>query len=215
MRRKRMVAALAVLTLGALNVFVWKSGSARVTTLDEAPSADAIVVLGAGLFPSGAPSHVLHDRLDTALQLYRAGRAPRILVTGDHGRATYDEPRAMREWLEARGVPAHAIFMDHAGFDTYSSMARARRVFLVRRPIVVTQGFHLPRALYLAQAAGMQAAGVPSDARVYSGIAMMHAREVLSRPKAWLDVLVGREPRFLGPAIPIDGDGRVTHGDAG
>jgi vancomycin permeability regulator SanA len=200
MRRKiALGVALVLATLATLNVVVWRAGKARIADAD----GDAIVVLGAGVYPDGTPSPVLVDRLATALSLYRDGRAAKILVTGDHGRAEYDEPGAMRAWLEDHGVPATDIIMDHAGFDTFSSMARARHVFGVKRPIVVTQAFHLPRALYLATEAGLDATGVIADRRAYPGAVVMHARELLSRPKAWLDVTMGREPRYLGPRVAM------------
>ncbi|WP_394829025.1 vancomycin high temperature exclusion protein [Pendulispora albinea] len=207
--KRKIAAGVSVLlaVVVALNVFVWRVGKAGIVDGE----GDAIVVLGAGVYPDGQPSAVLVDRLATALSLYRAGRAPKILVTGDHGRPSYDEPGAMRRWLEHHGVPTEAIFMDHAGFDTFSSMTRARRVFGIERPIVVTQAFHLPRALYLARSSGMAATGVIADRRAYRGALAMRAREMVSAPKAWLDVTTGREPRYLGPRIPIDGDGRVTH----
>jgi vancomycin permeability regulator SanA len=188
-----VVNTLLFALLAGLNLFVWRSGKARIVD----GGGDAIVVLGAGVYPDGTPSPVLVDRLATAASLYREGRATRILVTGDHGRASYDEPGAMRDWLVDHGVPGEVISQDHAGFDTFSSMVRARRVFGVERPIVVTQAFHLPRALYLASSAGMDPTGVVADRREYPGALGMHLREMLSRPKAWLDVTTGREPRFL------------------
>jgi SanA protein len=193
-----LVANLAVLTGG-------RSGAL-------AGSADCALVLGAGVRDDGTPSDVLRDRLDEALTLYRAGRVRRILVSGDHQRPDYDEPNAMRVYLEANGVPPEAVFMDHAGLDTYSSMWRAKHVFGASRVVVVTQRFHLARAVWCARALGMQAEGSAADRHVYRGMLWLEAREVASRAKALVDVTVGRTPRHGGQTIDLSGDGRVTAG---
>jgi len=173
---------------------------------------DCALVLGAGVRDDGSPSDVVRDRLDASLALYRAGRVDRILVSGDHRDASYDEPNAMRRYLEAHGVPREAIFMDHAGFDTYSSVWRAKNVFGANRVIVVTQDFHLSRALFVARSLGMAAEGASADRRLYRGIAWLHAREVISRTKALVDVVVARRPHHEGPRFDLRGDGRVTSG---
>jgi vancomycin permeability regulator SanA len=190
------VAAASVAAAFVANFIVLREGGARVREPAQVPDADVVLVLGAGLRPDGSPSDMLTDRLETALDLYRAGRAPRILVSGDHARPSYDEPGAMRAWLEDRGVPDAAIVMDHAGFDTYSSMWRARTVFGVEHVVVVTQAFHLPRALFLAGRLGLDATGVVADRRAYRGIAWSEVRETASRPKAWIDATTARRPRF-------------------
>lgn len=212
MSRRRRIAltfagamALAVL---AANLTVLGGGSGgRVVG-----SVDCALVLGAGVRDDGTPSDVLRDRLDEALDLYRAGRVTKIIVSGDHQTARYDEPNAMRVYLEANGVPASAVFMDHAGLDTYSSMWRARHVFGASRIVVVTQQFHLARAVWCARALGMEAEGSAADRHVYRGIAWLQVREVVSRTKAFVDVTVGRAPRHVGPAVDLTGDGRVTAG---
>jgi SanA protein len=173
---------------------------------------DCALVLGAGVRDDGTPSDVLRDRLDVALSLYRHGRVERILVSGDHRTDSYDEPNAMRRYLEANGVPREAIFMDHAGFDTYSSVWRAKNVFGAERVIVVTQDFHLSRALFVARSLGMAAEGASADRRTYRGIAWLHVRETISRTKAFVDVAVDRRPHHEGPRIDLRGDGRVTAG---
>jgi vancomycin permeability regulator SanA len=184
------VAALAIVVV-ICNVVVLRGGKADAS----ARHVDVIVVLGAGVH-GDEPSEVLRDRLETALSLYRSGRASKILVTGDHAKPEYDEPGAMARWLIAAGVPARAIVLDHAGFDTYSSMVRAREVFGVTHAIVVTQRFHLSRALWVARSVGIDAEGAEADRRVYRAAGWFEAREILSRTKAWLDVAVGRRPRY-------------------
>ena len=175
-------------------------------------AVDCALVLGAGVRDDGSPSDVLRDRLDEALALYRAGRVQRIIVSGDHQTAAYDEPNAMRLYLEANGVAPRAVFMDHAGLDTYSSMWRAKHVFGASRIVVVTQQFHLARAVWCARALGMQAEGSAADRHLYRGIAWLQAREVVSRTKAFVDVAIGRTPRHAGPSIDLAGDGRITSG---
>lgn len=202
-----LMGAVALAVLGA-NLTVIDGGTGG----SVAGSLDCALVLGAGVRDDGTPSDVLRDRLDEALGLYRAGRVTKIIVSGDHQAPGYDEPNAMRVYLEANGVPAPAIFMDHAGLDTYSSMWRARHVFGASRIVVVTQRFHLARAVWCARSLGMQAEGSAADRHVYRGIAWLQLREVVSRTKAFVDVTVGREPRHAGPAVDLGGDGRVTAG---
>jgi SanA protein len=197
-RRIRQVVAgtvaVALALVLAMNLTVIEGGSGgRV-----AGEVDCALVLGAGVRDDGTPSDVLRDRLDESLALYRAGRVRRIIVSGDHHTVTYDEPNAMRAYLEANGIPAEAIVMDHAGFDTYSSMWRAKNVFGVSRVVVVTQQFHLARAVWLARSLGMEAEGSAADRHLYRGIAWLQVREVVSRTKAYVDVKVGRTPRFAG-----------------
>lgn len=153
----------------------------------------------------------LEERLATALDLYRAGKVRRLLLTGDHGRKDYDEVNTMRAWLEQNGVPRAHIFTDHAGFDTYDSMVRAREVFKVKDAIVVSQRFHLPRALYLAGHAGLVVQATAADPEHGSCCAGSRWREHLARVKAVLDVRTGAAPRFLGPPIPITGDPAPSH----
>lgn len=208
-RRLALAALVAVgLVVVVVNAAVLVGGSRQA---DSGP-VDCALVLGAGVADDGTPSWVLHDRLAEGLALYRAGRVKRIVVSGDHGRPDYDEPNAMRSWLEARGVPPSAIFMDHAGFDTYSSVWRAKHVFGASRLVIVTQRFHLPRALWVARSLGMEAEGAAADRRLYRGAAWFEVREVISRTKAFVDVAGGRRPRHVGPRISLEQDGRVTAG---
>ena len=213
-RRRAALALLGIgLAVGACNALVISGGTPIATAAGEEPF-DCAVILGARVYADGTPSPVLEDRLATGLALYRAGRARRLLVSGDHGHDSYDEPNAMRRWLEARGVPPEHVFLDHAGFDTYSSMRRARDVFEARRILVVTQRFHLPRALYIARALGLEADGAPADLRPYRGALYSEVREVASRTRAFVDVATDRAPRHLGPKVPIFGDGRATRDGA-
>ncbi|WP_374684213.1 vancomycin high temperature exclusion protein [Streptomyces sp. ODS05-4] len=173
----------------------------RLRTASSAPAHDVAVVFGAGL-RDGRPTPYLAHRLDTAAALYRAGKAKVVLVTGDNSRADYDEPDAMRGYLRGRGVPDGRIVSDHAGFDTWDSCARARRIFGVERALLVTQGFHIERAVALCRAAGIDAYGVgvdePHDVTWYYG----GVRELAAAGKAALDAALRPDPVFLGRAEP-------------
>ncbi|MGZ3420816.1 MAG: SanA/YdcF family protein [Polyangiales bacterium] len=197
-RTKRILIGAGVLAIAAMlacNLVVLRGGGAEPAQRHLTPSETVIVVLGAGVH-GDEPSEVLRDRLETALELFRAGRATKILVTGDHSKKDYDEPGAMARYLAAHGVHETDIVLDHAGFDTYSSIVRAREVFGVTHAIVVTQRFHLSRALWVARSVGIDAEGAEADRRVYRAAGWFEAREILSRTKAWIDVTVGRRPRY-------------------
>jgi len=162
---------------------------------------------------SGVPWQSLEGRLRAALELWRSEKVGRILVTGDHGEASYNEVAVMHRWLRDHGVPASKIFVDHAGFRTLDSMERAARVFRVEDAIVCTQEFHLPRSLFLAERAGIDAVGYVADRRNYSRRVRRHnrRREFIARVVAALDSYVlGTEPRYLGEPIPITGDASAS-----
>lgn len=208
------LACLLLTGLFVLGVDRWVETIARpflYRSVEETPEAHAAVVLGAGVYSNGVPSPMLADRLETGVALYRAGKVKKLLLSGDHGRRDYDEVNAMRDYVARLGIPWGDIFMDHAGFSTYDSMYRARDVFLARDVIIVTQEFHLPRAVFTARALGLNATGVAADRQPYGNTAYLRGREVIARAKAFLQVYVLRSvPKFLGPSIPIIGDGRVT-----
>lgn len=176
----------------------------------DVKSVDAIIVLGAFVRPNGSLSPMLRERLETGLELYKEGIAPKILVTGDHGTAEYNEVQAMKKYLLANGVAEADVFMDHAGFDTYDSMFRARDVFKINKAVAVSQDFHVPRAVYIGRSLGMEVWGA-DDGLYYPWWFKAVMREWLARTKAAFDVeLLHPKPKFLGPVIPITGDGRQT-----
>ncbi|MZD05451.1 hypothetical protein GTW43_10200 [Streptomyces sp. SID5785] len=170
----------------------------RVRDAADVPRTDVAVVFGAGLW-DGEPSPYLAHRLDAAADMYRAGRIRAVLVTGDNSREEYDEPDAMRAYLTRHGVPGRAVVSDYAGFDTWDSCVRARKVFGVHRAVLVSQRFHIRRAVALCEAAGVSSYGVgvdePHDVTWYAG----GAREVFAAGKAALDAVVRPDPHFLGP----------------
>ena len=154
---------------------------------------------------------MLRDRLDKGIELYEDGVSDRLLMSGDHGCKNYDEVNRMKQYAIDEGIPSGDIFMDHAGFSTYESMYRARDIFQVKKIIIVTQRYHMYRALYVAQAMGMEAYGVESDPRQYGGQKMRDLRELLARPKDLIYTIVMPKPTYLGDAIPVSGDGNVTN----
>lgn len=215
-----------VLALGAFGAGATLSGAALVMSfwilrasrahiyaeMEAVPARTVAIVLGARTYPDGRPSPALEDRLAAALDLYRAGRVAKILVSGDHAAPEYDEVNAMWRWLRDRGVAPEDLFLDHAGLRTLDSMERAARVFQVRDAVVCTQAFHLPRSVFLARRAGIDAVGLVADRRDYPSALHDDVREMVARSVAFLDsYLLGTEPRHLGPPIPIDGDGRASH----
>ncbi|MDF0372448.1 YdcF family protein [Streptomyces sp. KA12] len=201
--QRRLVQALMVACAVALAPATWlhTTADARVRTTAGAPAQEVAVVFGAGLW-EGRPSPYLARRLDAAAELYRTGKVRVVLVTGDHGRVEYDEPDAMRTYLTVQGVPDGRIVSDHAGFDTWDSCVRARKVFGVDRAVLVSQGFHIRRAIALCRSAGIDAYGVGVDdvhdvTWYYGG-----TREVFAAGKALLDVVFEPDPHFLGPREP-------------
>ena len=207
------LAAAALLFVVLSNLWMVRAAEKRIVSREEAAEleADAILILGAGVWEGGVPSPMLQDRLEEGLALYQAGAAPKILVSGDHGQSDYDEVNVMKAYLMTAGVPDEDIFMDHAGFSTYESLYRAREVFGARSLIIVTQKYHMYRALYIARRLGLQVLGCHADPRRYYGEAVREAREMLARDKDILWCLVKPEPTYLGEPIDIHGSGSVTN----
>jgi SanA protein len=207
-------AFLLVLVVVGSNAYVLLSAEGESTgKVAEVPPAQVAIVPGALVKPDGKMSAMLADRVRQAAALWHAGKVEKILVSGDHHAWAYDEPDTMRKALVSEGVPPRDVFEDHAGFDTWATMVRARGIFGVRDAVVVTQGFHMPRALFLADAAGIQATGLTADLHQwgYQG-RKSEVREVLSRVKAIADVTLDT-PAMAGPAIPISqADGRESWG---
>lgn len=207
----------SLLVAYGMNWWVHYRAQPYVVGPEQVDRAQVAIVLGALVYnKTGGLSPVLQDRVDVAIDLYKAGKVERLLMSGDHGDPTYDEVNSMRAYAVKRGVPDQHIFTDHAGFNTYDTMARARRVFLVNDAVVVTNGFHLDRSVFLARSAGIRAQGVAADRRQLMDIENVYnnKREFLARCKAVLNVYILRpDPMFLGPEIPITGDASLSHDD--
>jgi SanA protein len=195
-----------------INWHVYARSAARIMEASDVPKVEAAIVLGCFVYPDGSPSAMLYDRVLTGVELYKAGKVDKLLMSGDHGEKSYNEVKAMRLLAEKMGVPIRDIFMDHAGFNTYESMYRARDVFRVKSAIIVTQDFHLNRAVYLSKKMGIETYGVKADKRRYLQTEFYHYREIPARVKAFLQAeILKPKPTFLGTPIPITGDGRATH----
>jgi SanA protein len=214
MKRALLVVAGFLLAVTVLpNAIVLAGGRGSTGDTRDVPRAQAALVLGAQVLPNGHPSRMLEDRIAAAAELYEAGKVDKLLLSGDHSRVVYDEVGTMRLQLLKRGIPAEDIFTDHAGFDTWDSAQRARRVFAVETAVVVTQRFHMARALYDARRAGLKVSGYEADrdAHGYGRVmGRLRVREAAARVKTLGDVLTGADPHFLGPVIPITGDGRTS-----
>jgi len=199
-------------SLLAVDRYIKHMGEKYVVEPETCPQSQAAIVLGAYVSPEGRLCDMLADRVRTAVELYMNNKVKKIIMTGDHGHKGYDEVNYMRIYAEKLGVPTEDIFMDHAGFCTYDSMYRARHIFLVNSAVVVTQAFHLPRAVYTARCLGINAVGVKADKHVYVGADYYYWREVPARLKAFVQLHIAHSrPRFLGEVIPVYGDGRLTH----
>ncbi len=219
-RFKKIIIRLLIIGLAciaflmAFNMTVVFSTSDRIITPEEASQlpddVDCIIVLGAGV-RNGGPSPMLQDRIDMGVDIYYLGASPKIIMSGDHGRVDYDEVNVMKSEAIGQGVPSSDIFMDHAGFSTYESIYRAKEVFGADKVVIVTQRYHLYRALYIAEALGVEVYGVPADVRSYRGAVWRETREVLARNKDYFKCIFKPEPTFLGEAIPVSGDGDVTN----
>jgi len=203
----------AFITLG-INGYVKHVGGKNIITAEEAcalEDVDCILVLGCLVYSNGRPSDALNDRLTVGVDLYKNKAAPKLLMSGDHGQHTYNEVKVMKEWAVDAGVPDTDIFMDHAGFSTYESIYRAKEVFLAKKIIIVTQEYHLYRALYIADRLGIEAYGVNSDLHRFVREADHNAREVLARVNDFLTTIFKPKPTYLGDTIPINGNGNVTN----
>ncbi len=220
MKWKRILIVLLALALAGLllvlglNFYVCRRAKPYLLAAEDCAdlNADCILVLGCGVREDGSPSFMLRDRLDRGLELYRLGAAPKLLMSGDHSRVQYDEVNTMKNYAMERDVPSEDVFMDHAGFSTYESMYRARDIFCAKKVIIVSQRYHLPRAVYDARALGLDAWGVAAEDIAYRGQFLRDVREILARNKDVLYCLLKPAPTFLGEPIPITGDGNLTNG---
>lgn len=208
------VLILGVCLVFGIDFYVRYSTQNRIISPEDVSSvsdADCLLVLGAGIRTDGSPSPMLQDRLNTGIELYQNGAAPKLLMSGDHGRKKYNEVQTMKDIALDQGVPSEDVFMDHAGFSTYDSLYRARDVFQARKVIIVTQKYHLYRALYIARSLGLDAWGVSADTRRYRGQSQRDFREILARDKDFFVSVFKPLPKYLGDTIPITGNGDLTN----
>jgi SanA protein len=212
LRQIFVLGALGVLlpgfpVIGLRGYSAWRARD-QIYSLDQVPSYPVAIVFGAEVHADGTLSNMLMDRVDMGVKLYQAGKVKVLLLTGDNGRDSYNEPEAMRLYALSQGVPDAAIVLDYAGFRTYDSCYRARDVFKVKQAILVTQQFHLDRALLTCNAMGLETVGVAADAVRPEGYAadslvVSEIREFPSTAKSVFDLLRGKKPYYLGDPLPI------------
>ena len=208
------IALLLGVAVLCINARVKGVAKRRIISADEAAElsdVDCILVLGCLVRSDGTPSDMLADRLTVGCELYGAGVSDKLLFSGDHGQNDYDEVSAMKDFALAKDIPPTDIFLDHAGFSTYESVYRAKEIFGAKKIVIVTQKYHLYRALYIAKALGLDAYGVASDLNTYRGQSYRDAREVLARCKDFAYCIFKVKPTYLGEPISLEASGEITH----
>lgn len=205
--------AIVIVLVLIINFYVKLSTKKQIIEEKEAQkleNIDCIIVLGAGIW-GDRPSPMLEDRLNEGISLYKNNVSSKIIMSGDHGKQDYDEVNVMKKYAIENGVPSENIFMDHAGFSTYETIYRAKEIFQAKKIVIVTQKYHLYRALHIANRLGIEAYGVGADPRKYVGAAYRELREILARDKDFIKCIFKPEPTYLGDTISVSGNGDVTN----
>ena len=205
---------ITIIVLG-INLYVRISTNKQIIKENDYTAlsdVDCIIILGAGILED-KPSPILEDRLLEGIKLYQNSVSDKIIMSGDHGRREYDEVNIMKNYAIEKGIPSENIFMDHAGFSTYESIYRAKYIFEAKKVVIVTQEYHLYRALYIANQLGLEAYGVGADPRQYVGATYRELREILARDKDFIKCIFKPEPTYLGDTIPVSGNGDITNDD--
>jgi SanA protein len=206
-----MVGLIGIGMILLIDFWVVTSTKDEIISISEVESADCILVLGAGVWANNQPSPMLQDRLDRSIELFEASAAPYLVVSGDHGQQNYDEVNVMKDVAIEAGIDSNVIYMDHAGFSTYESLYRLKTIFGAKKVIIVTQKYHLYRALYIAKALGLDALGVAASEIRYGGQTIRDFREILARNKDFFVSLFKPEPTYLGDPIPLGSGGDLTN----
>ena len=212
---KYIIIVIIIITIIVLSINFYVKSSTQKQIISERDYSklseiDCIIILGAGI-REGKPSPMLEDRLLEGIKLYNNNVSSKIIMSGDHGRKEYDEVNIMKQYAIENGIPSENIFMDHAGFSTYESIYRAKEIFEAKKVVIVTQKYHLYRALYIANKLGLEAYGVGSDPRQYVGATYRELREILARNKDFIKCIYKPEPTYLGDTIPVSGNGDITN----
>ena len=208
-----IIIIIIVLIILLINFYVKNSTKNQIIEKDDYSTLkkiDCIIILGAGIW-GDKPSPMLEDRLKEGILLYNNEVSDKIIMSGDHGREEYDEVNTMKKYAIENGIPSENIFMDHAGFSSYESIYRAKEIFNAKKVVIVTQKYHLYRALYIANQLGLEAYGVGADPRQYVGAIYREAREILARNKDFIKCIFKPEPTYLGDTIPVSGNGDITN----
>ncbi|MCP3925640.1 MAG: hypothetical protein GY714_23985 [Desulfobacterales bacterium] len=219
-KRKFIKITIILFVLSIITVFVFPfcvykyfnyfADQYMFSNLEDVPKSHTALVLGARVFRDKRISYILYDRVSSGIKLYKNGKVSKFLLSGDHGRKEYDEVNTMKYHVQNSKIDPKDIFLDHAGFDTYDSVIRAKKVFGVKEVVIVTQRFHLPRAIFIARKNGLKAFGYIADKRRYPAIRYYKFREMYARVKALIEVCIGANPKFLGDKISIYGDSKLS-----
>lgn len=209
------LAIVMALFIGVFGISFYVQLSTKSQIISEKQAAklkdiDCVIILGAGVW-GDKPSPMLEDRLKMGILLYKNEIVPKILMSGDHGRKEYDEVNLMKDYAIDKGIISEDVFMDHAGFSTYETMYRARDVFKAKKIIIVTQRYHMYRAVYIAKSLGLKAYGVEAEPINYKGAFIREMREILARDKDFVKCIFKPEPTYLGEEILISGNGDATN----
>ena len=210
MKKIVKIILIPIMLIALINIYMIISTNNKIEKVDQLTNSDCILVLGAGI-RRNSPSPMLEDRLKTAIELYNQGIAPKILVSGDHEHDDYDEVNVMKNYLKENGIPSEDIFMDHAGLSTYDSIYRAKKIFKANKVIIVTQKYHLYRALYISKAVSLKSSGIPANKQTYAFQFKRDIREIIARTKDFFKCLLKPDPTYLGEVIPIKGNGDRTN----
>lgn len=204
---------IVIIFIFEINFYVKQSTKNKIIKNQEhkdLSDVDCIIILGAGVW-GDKPSPMLEDRLLEGINLYKNNVSSKIIMSGDHGREDYDEVNLMKNYAIEKGIPSEDIFMDHAGFSTYETMYRAKEIFKAKKVVIVTQNYHMYRALYDAKKLGLDAYGVCSDPRQYVGATYREIREILARDKDFVKCIFKPKPTYLGDEVPVSGNGDITN----
>lgn len=207
---KIILVILIVLTM--INLYMIAITRKNILDLKEIPDKgiDCILILGAGIRGKN-PSPMLEDRLITGIELYNEEKSKKIIVSGDHEYNDYDEVNVMKNYLKDNNIPSKDIFMDHAGLSSYDSIYRAKKIFKANKIIIVTQDYHLYRAVYIAKKLDIEVYGVVANKREYSGQIKRDIREFMARIKDFIKCIIKPDSTYLGEVIPINGNGDKTN----
>ena len=208
-----IILIIMILIVFAINLYVKQSTKKQIIENNDysgLKDIDCIIILGAGIW-GDKPSPMLEDRLLEGISLYENNVSSKIIMSGDHGKEDYDEVNIMKNFAIEKGIPSENIFMDHAGFSSYESIYRAKEIFKAKKVVIVTQKYHLYRALYIANKLGLDAYGVGADPRQYVGAMYRELREILARNKDFVKCIFKPKPTYLGDTIPVSGNGDVTN----
>jgi len=215
----KILKCLSITSLGIIIIFILTNLIVVTTTINniittdkakELKDVDCVLILGAGI-RGNSPSPMLEDRLLSGISLYSNNISPKILVSGDHMSKDYDEVNVMKDYLVGNKIPSQDIFMDHAGISTYDSIYRVKHIFNANKIIIVTQQYHLHRALYIAEQLGIETYGIASNPRKYTNQNIREIREILARTKDFFKSILKLKSKYLGETISIKGNGDITN----